>query len=100
MTPCIESWPSAMDRHTPSGSRHRWAPARAALQVKSFFDAERAETDQETDRHHGTSSIVLKLDSCACDLQPAWPRAGSGAIRRLHSGQSARSDGRARSDRC
>ena len=60
-----------MARRTPSGSRRRWAPARAALQVKQFFDTERAETDQEDDRHQCTDSIVLKLDFCARDLQPA-----------------------------
>ena len=54
--------------------------------MKQFFDTERAETDQEADRHHGTDSIVLKLDSCARDLQPAWPWAGRGDIRLLHSG--------------
>ena len=93
MTPLIESWPSAMARRAPSDSRRRWAPGRAALQVKSFFDSERAETDQEADRHHGTSSIVPKLDPSARDLLPAWPPAGRGDIRRLHSGQSARLDG-------
>ena len=93
MTPPIESWPSAMARRTPSGSRRRWAPARAALQVKSIFDTERAETDQKADRHRGTSSNVPKLGPCARELLPAWPRAGLGAIRRLHSAQSARSDG-------
>ena len=82
-----------MARRTPSGSQHRWAPARAALQVKQFFDTERAETDQEADRHHDTSSIVPKLDQSARDLLPAWPPAGGGDICRLHCGQSARLDG-------
>ena len=93
MTPLIESWPSAMARRAPSGSRRRWAPGRAALQVKSILDSERAETEQEADRHHTTSSIVPKLDPSARDLLPAWPPAGRGDIRRLHSGQSARLDG-------
>ena len=96
MTPPIESWPSAVARRTPSGSRRRWAPARAALQVKSIFDTERAETDQKADRHRGTSSNVPKLGPCARELLPAWPRAGLGAIRRLHLAQSARSDGHPR----
>ena len=61
--------------------------------MKSIFDSERAETEQEADRHHTTSSIVPKLDPSARDLLPAWPPAGRGDIRRLHSGQSARLDG-------
>ena len=61
-----------MARRTPSGSRRRWAPGRAALQVKSFFDTERAETDQEADRYQRTGSIVLKLGPCARELLPAW----------------------------
>ena len=92
---CIERWPSSMARRTKFGSRHRWVPARAAPEVKSFFDADCTETEQETDQHPRTVPIVPQSGTCARDLLPDWPRAGREAASGLHSGQSARSHGRA-----